>query len=580
MCLCLTVGATFALFTSSSEVNIAVTSASVDVKANVENFQYKTLSQDWTVALDNKTKFDNIGGTAVLDGNVITLDKIVPGDAVKFDVKITNNSNVNVKYRVAVRNLSDDNIFFKALDVDVDGEDFSISKISSWEMLEPSIVEVDTISVVIELPKTAEGRELMGKTSKLLISVEAIQGNAKTTDDVLTGTFNEFVNAINSGKPITLTNDIIVPEEIKVSANAVINGKGFEIVRENGYTGNVFTVTAGNSLTLNDVVVDGGAIWVSTLSDGAVQNAGIKATGNLIVAESNAKIILNEGAVLQNNDGSHAVNLGTRIGATLTLNGGEILYNRSDSGAVWGGGNITVNSGKINNNMSTGSAGAIRMVSNCNLTMNGGEISGNTSVKDGGAIWGYGSSTYNFNGGSMSNNVSAGTGGAIYVGTYSVINISGDFKMCNNTAVNSGAIRLTDHTSMTITGGTISGNTQSGSSNAFNTWNNSISITGGTLTDDMSFVGGLGLTIGEADITGVISYNLSTNHNTAYLATSFNSFKFTVYASNAYFAYFNFKPADGYIYAEGDESKLICLNEGYSTYWDEETKTFRLQSNN
>ena len=64
------------------------------------------------------------------------------------------------------------------------------------------------------------------------------------------------------------------------------------------------------------------------------------------------------------------------------------------------------------------------------------------------------------------------------------------------------------------------------------------------------------------------------------LATEFNSFKFTVNESAANFAQFNFKPAAGYTYTEGDEAKLICMNEGYSTYWDAATSTFRLQATN
>ena len=376
----------------------------------------------------------------------------------------------------------------------------------------------------------------------------------------------ELKTALENNIPnVYLAADVAVAEAVTVSDTTVINGNGKKLFRADGYTGTVMTVGAGATLTLASITLDG---------------SGATATGNLVAASQNSGIVLNEGAVLQNNHGAHAVNLGTRIGATLTINGGEITGNSSDSGAIWGGGNITMNAGKISNNASTGLAGAIRMVSSCNLTMNGGEISNNTAATDGGAIWGYGASTYNFNGGKMNGNVSGGTGGAIYTGTYSVINISGDFELCNNTAADSGAIRLTDHTEMTITGGTISGNTQNGGdSNAFNTWNNTISITAGELADDMSYVGGLGLTIGAATIDGVIAYNLATNHNTAYLEAEFNSFKFTVNEASANFANFNFKPAAGYVYTVGDEAKLICMNEGYSTYWDAASGTFRLQAN-
>ena len=109
--------------------------------------------------------------------------------------------------------------------------------------------------------------------------------------------------------------------------------------------------------------------------------------------------------------------------------------------------------------------------------------------------------------------------------------------------------------------------------------NNTAAITGGKITDSFSYSGGLGLTWGEAEVDGVITYNLSTNHNTAYLAEEFGKLKFSVNESATNFAQFNFKPATGYTYTAGDEAKLICMNDGYSTYWDAATGTFRLQAN-
>ncbi len=380
----------------------------------------------------------------------------------------------------------------------------------------------------------------------------------------------------NNESNIVLTSDIEVSETLNITTDTVLSGRA--IRRGEGFTGTVINVASGVSLTLKDIVVDGGAVWASAVAEDSSVNGGVVATGNLIAAESNAEIILNEGAVLQNNDGAHAVNLGTRIGATLTINGGEIINNRSDSGAVWGGGHITLNAGKISNNVSTGSAGAIRMVSNCNLTMNGGEISNNTAVGSGGAIWGYGASTYEFNGGEMNGNTAA-VGGAIYTGDSSTIKISGDFEMCNNTADDAGAMRLSNRTAFNMSGGKISGNTSTNSPawNGFYGWNPGVNITGGELADDITIQGGLTPIVGGSGITGVVHFALSTNHNTANLASDFGTFKFTV-AEGSNFAAFNLKPATGYVYTEGDEAKLICMNEGYETYWDATTSTFKLQA--
>ncbi len=402
----------------------------------------------------------------------------------------------------------------------------------------------------------------------------------------------------NNETNIVLTKDIIVDDTFTVDYNANINGGGNAIYRTDGtsfmssrstpviYTDTVFTVKTGATLTLENVVVDGGAVWGGevnqTLQRGTV-NSGVTATGALVTTEANAHIVLGEGAVLQNNDGANAVNLGTRAGATLTLNGGEIINNHSAAGAIWGGGAIIVNSGKINNNHG-GIGGAIRAVTNIGtlLTMNGGEMNHNYSDGNGGAIWAGSSrsnNVYVLNGGEMAYNYSAATGGAIYAGYYETVKIGGSFKMHDNdcAATLGAAIRFHDHASFVMTGGEIYNNGDDG--NSLFLYNNSASITGGKIVDNFGYSGGLGLTWGNAEVDGVIAYDLSTNHNTAYLAKEFNTLKFTVNEADEHFSNFNFKPAADYVYTEGDEAKLICMNEGYETYWDTTTGTFRLQAN-
>ncbi len=363
---------------------------------------------------------------------------------------------------------------------------------------------------------------------------------------------------------IVIIANIETSEQIDVGRDVAINGNGYTISRVSGYTGTVMSVGTGATLTVNNVILDG---------------SGATATGNLIKTTGNGNIVLNKGTVLQNNNGAHAVYLdhGSKKGS-LTLNGASIINNSSDSGAIWGGGAIIVNEGsKINNNSSTGSAGAIRMVSACNLTMNGGEISNNTAAGSGGAIWGHGASTYNFNGGKMNGNTAA-AGGAMYTGDGSTLNISGTFEATGNTANDAGAFRLSNRTAFNMTGGTISGNVSINNEDwdGFYGWNPGVNISGGSLVDDITIQGGLTPTVGGSGITGVIHFYLSTNHNTCNLSKDFGTIKFTV-ANDANFAAFNFKPAADYTYTEGDEAKLVCMNEGYITYWDAATGTFRLQ---
>ena len=400
---------------------------------------------------------------------------------------------------------------------------------------------------------------------------------------------NELKQALqNKKKNIILTKNILADSEYAVDYSANINGNGYTIERAPStgsaaqpYAGKIFTVKENNTLTLENVTVDGGAVWGGTVNEvlkrGTV-NSGVSATGALVVTEKNATVVLNEGAVLQNNDGANAVNLGTRVGAKLVVNGGEIINNSSAAGAIWGGGEIVLNSGKINSNYG-GIGGAIRVVTNVGtvLTMNGGEMNHNYSEGVGGAIWAGSSKSNNvyvLNGGEMAYNYSAQAGGAIYAGYYETVKIGGTFKMHDNAAPAAGAIRFHDHASFEMTGGEIYKN----GDNSLFLNNNSATVTGGKITDSFNYSGGLGLVWGEGELDGVITYNLSTNHNTAYLAESFNTLKFFVNEAGAYFANFNFKPAAGYVYTEGDEAKLICMNAGYETYWDATSQTFRLQA--
>ena len=187
LCVSLIAGATFALFTSESKVNIAVTSGKVDVVATVENlttYSGTDLTGDVTadaekiVATATNGEFTN-GGTAVFSsagGNVITLSNVTPGDKVTFDVKIVNNSNVAVMYRIAV-NCEDDNGLFYGLEVKIDDEKMT-SRTLRTEYTNLAVGSADiVVPISIELPSNA-GNEYQDKTCKISYAVEAAQGNA------------------------------------------------------------------------------------------------------------------------------------------------------------------------------------------------------------------------------------------------------------------------------------------------------------------------------------------------------------------------------------------------------------------
>ena len=96
-CLALITGATFALFTSSDDVNIAVTAGRVKFEATISD-DLKLYSMDVLQA----DTFEN-GGTAVLndDKNGLAITNIAPGDKVELVINLSNLSNIKTAYRVS-----------------------------------------------------------------------------------------------------------------------------------------------------------------------------------------------------------------------------------------------------------------------------------------------------------------------------------------------------------------------------------------------------------------------------------------------------------------------------------------------
>lgn len=179
LCVSLISGATYALFTSTSEVNIAVTSGKVEVVATVENLQTYSMNQ-----LTTENGLFTTGGTAILENGALTLNRIVPGDKVTFNIRVKNNSNVTIWFKTIINKL-EDNGLFDGLNITLDGTQYNGNLIEeNYVQLQPSSAD-KLIQVVVELPKEA-GNEYQEKTCKIVYKVEAIQGNANIESPELT----------------------------------------------------------------------------------------------------------------------------------------------------------------------------------------------------------------------------------------------------------------------------------------------------------------------------------------------------------------------------------------------------------
>ncbi|CDE19810.1 unknown [Acidiphilium sp. CAG:727] len=199
LCMSVVAGATFALFTSDSSVNIAITSGNVEVTATasaLKVYSPKAVNETGIADADNAVnenggKFVN-GGTATLTGSELKLDNMTPGDKVNFNIKVENKSSVTVKYRTRIY-CGEDNGLYAGLKYSITNgtETYESMAITDWATLTPDVKEVANLDCKVELPVEA-GNEYKNKSCKLVYQVEAVQGNAETANDTKYYTLAQF----------------------------------------------------------------------------------------------------------------------------------------------------------------------------------------------------------------------------------------------------------------------------------------------------------------------------------------------------------------------------------------------------
>lgn len=249
MCASLAAGATFALFTSSSSVNIVITSANVEVNADVK--VTKTWHEDNNV--EQPGLYDTGKAEVTYENNQakLTLSNFVPTDGVKLAVSLKNESTVKIKYRVLL--LADRTVgteLLDELDIDMNGMAFRGYTLATEYVELEAGASIDDIPVTIVFPK--EATEGKNTTCNLAIKVDAQQGNAvaDNTFDVAEGhtiisetaedgsvwysevdnktLFAEINNGAKLAGDVTLTEDVDPAKTIIAAdgSNVEINANG------------------------------------------------------------------------------------------------------------------------------------------------------------------------------------------------------------------------------------------------------------------------------------------------------------------------------------------------------------------
>ncbi len=199
MCTSVITGATYALFTSESETNVSINAGNVKLVATLN------LTKTSSMGVDMPTGTFENGGTVSIDEGTITLERMTPGDKAEFEILLDNQSNVNIQYQTIVKQVSDTGLF-DGLEIMIEGEEFTTTKVSDWVSVAANAQPADSvIEVSVALPEGA-GNEYQGTSTQLSVAVNAVQGNATTTNPDVNTTYIytasdlvAFANSVNAG---------------------------------------------------------------------------------------------------------------------------------------------------------------------------------------------------------------------------------------------------------------------------------------------------------------------------------------------------------------------------------------------
>ena len=231
------------------------------------------------------------------------------------------------------------------------------------------------------IDELTEGAETLD-TAKLNAAAEWLSGQAAPMMMTMTVTENDDDIVISSdttwNEAVTLTGSLTVSEGVTLTLNAQITITGNVTIKGGGTiirgtdAGSVImiqTATEGNVLTIDNVTLDGGAVWTgetnTTLRRGVV-NSGVTALGNgSILWIRNSVVNLVNNTVVQNQCSGSAKSAAINIdNGTLNLNHAIIRCNYHSTergGAIHVRLNTTINivNSELYSNHSQGDGGAI-----------------------------------------------------------------------------------------------------------------------------------------------------------------------------------------------------------------------------
>lgn len=257
-----------------------------------------------------------------------------------------------------------------------------------------------------------------------------IIGNA----EVVVSDEEELIDAISSGGVITLKNDIEITSSIVVEKEVVINGDNNIFT----YSGTMFNIGEDGSLTLNKVVIDGGAEWSWTSEDDRFDP--YKTSSNYLkidgVILENSVFIVNGNLILNSSVVRNFFSTTSDSNFIMDVTNGKVILDDATISNCYGtisrftSSTLELNNNtQIINNYGVGNKGGIFQLYNSKAYINDANISDNLGCSRSGTLFGIvNESILTMNGGTIRNNISKYYGSSS-TGSMLTVETGGGFVM-------------------------------------------------------------------------------------------------------------------------------------------------------
>ncbi|MCL2223333.1 MAG: dockerin type I repeat-containing protein [Defluviitaleaceae bacterium] len=332
----------------------------------------------------------------------------------------------------------------------------------------------------------------------------------------------------NRGTPITFT----IPAGLTINTtgridiaqtdNVTFTGTG--TLRGNG-TGTLINMTGGG-LTIDGITLTGGAGGPGMAGAIHVSPTG---TGTPTLTMRSGNIVSN---TAQGSGGAIHI---SQIGSQFEMFGGSIHNNQTGAGSQGGGVHVNnatfiMRGGTISNNTAAQGGGVNVTGTNALFRMHNGTIARNTTTATAATSGGGGvrlvSGTFNMQGGIIEDNRSARHGGGVLMNGGMMTMSAGTIRDNRLTAANSngGGISMVSAVpTLTMAGGTITGNTATGAGGGIDVNDGSATLNGGTISNNSAAGGGGAIAVTWATVTATVqrltiaaAVNISGNTSTAH----------------------------------------------------------------